>query len=410
VWLTYLQIALRVLRANMFRSTLTVASIVIGAFSIVLMTSLAESGFGTLSRSFEELGGARLISMWPSKPEAAEGKDAMHLGGINRHDAEAVRSVPHLVALTQFVSSWKQDLTSDEGVRVQGDLVGGDTSFLGFFRYQLSQGRGLDDTDIADRARTCVIGNDLAEKLWGKDAQVIGRYVTVAGTHCRIVGRLKKVDRWGMGFGWKWDEVLVMPIDTLLDRIPKLGKEGRRMFLLTDSPTHNDIVKRIVNTVLLERHHGLDDFRLFDFETRLKGFFQVFLIMKVIVGLLASISLVVGGVGIMNIMLVSVSERVREIGIRKALGATPADIGRQFLVEATLLSGVGGAFGAGLGILGALLGGAIITHFKPTWLTLISQPAVIVALTSSSLIGLVFGYWPARSASRLDPVVAIRSQ
>ena len=82
----------------------------------------------------------------------------------------------------------------------------------------------------------------------------------------------QKVDRWGMGFGWKWDEVLVMPIDTLLDRIPKLGKEGRRMFLLTDSPTHNDIVKRIVNTVLLERHHGLDDFRLFDFETRLKGF------------------------------------------------------------------------------------------------------------------------------------------
>ena len=88
MWLTYLQIALRVLRANLFRSTLTVASIVIGAFSIVLMTSLAESGFGTLSRSFEELGGARLISMWPAKPEQAEGKEAMHLGGIDRHDAE----------------------------------------------------------------------------------------------------------------------------------------------------------------------------------------------------------------------------------------------------------------------------------------------------------------------------------
>ena len=171
-----------------------------------------------------------------------------------------------------------------------------------------------------------------------------------------------------------------------------------------------DIVKRIVNAVLLERHHGLDDFRLFDFETRLKGFFQVFLIMKIIVGLLAGISLVVGGVGIMNIMLVSVSERVREIGIRKALGATPADIGRQFLVEATLLSGVGGAVGVGMGILGALAGGAIIAHFKPTWLTLISQPAVVVALSSSALIGLGFGYWPARTASRLDPVVAIRSQ
>ena len=201
-----------------------------------------------------------------------------------------------------------------------------------------------------------------------------------------------------------------MPIDTLLDRMPQVGKLGRRMFLLTDSPTHNDIVKRIVNAVLMERHHGIVDYRLFDFETRLKSFFQVFLIMKVIVGLLASISLIVGGVGIMNIMLVSVSERVREIGIRKALGATPADIGRQFIVEATLLSGVGGAMGVGMGVLGALAGGAIISHFKPTWLTLISQPAVIVALSSSALIGLVFGYWPARNASRLDPVVAIRSQ
>ncbi|MBL8636695.1 MAG: ABC transporter permease [Myxococcales bacterium] len=410
MWLTYLQIALRVLRANLFRSTLTVASIVIGAFSIVLMTSLAESGFGTLSRSFEELGGARLISMWPAKPEHAEGKEAMHLGGIDRHDAEAVRKVPHLVSLTQFVSSWRQDLQSDSGTRLQGDLVGGDAAFLTFFRYQLAEGRGLDEDDIVGRTRSCVIGHELANKLWGEGSKVIGRNITVAGTHCKVVGRLQKVDRWGLGFGWKWDELLLLPIDTLLDRMPQLGKLGRRMFLLTDNPKHNDIVKRIVNALLMERHHGIDDFRLFDFETRLKGFFQVFLIMKVIVGLLASISLVVGGVGIMNIMLVSVSERVREIGIRKALGATPSDIGRQFLVEATLLSGVGGAMGAGMGVLGALLGGAIISHFKPTWLTLISRPAVLIALSSSGLIGLLFGYWPARSASRLDPVVAIRSQ
>ena len=94
----------------------------------------------------------------------------------------------------------------------------------------------------------------------------------------------------------------------------------------------------------------------------------------------------------------------------EAADLAPADIGRQFLVEATLLSGVGGAVGVGMGILGALAGGAIIAHFKPTWLTLISQPAVVVALSSSALIGLGFGYWPARTASRLDPVVAIRSQ
>jgi putative ABC transport system permease protein len=179
--------------------------------------------------------------------------------------------------------------------------------------------------------------------------------------------------------------------------------------MLTDNPKNNEIVKRILNAVLLERHHGVDDFSIFDFEKRLASFYQVFLIMKVIVGLLAGISLLVGGVGIMNIMLVSVSERVREIGIRKALGASPADIGRQFVVEAMLLSGFGGTLGAALGMGGTLLGGVLIHHFKPSWQTQISEPAVTVAVVSAVVIGLVFGYWPAKSASRLDPVTAIRT-
>lgn len=410
MWLTYLQIALRVLRANVFRSTLTVASIVIGAFSIVLMSSLAESGFATLARSIEEIGGLRLVSLWPSKPEAADGKASMHQGGITRNDVDAIRNVPHLAAMTQFVSVPGQDLISDEGKIVRGDVVGGDSHFLSFFHYSIEYGRVLDPVDNEIRARVCVIGSDLSDKLCGKGTNVLGRILTVAGTHCRVIGKLKRMDHWVPGFGWEWDDALILPIDMLTDRLPSLGRDGRRLLLRTDKPGNNEIVKRVVNAILLERHHGVDDFRIFDFEKRFKGFFQIFLIMKVIVGLLAGISLLVGGVGIMNIMLVSVSERIREIGIRKALGATPSDIGRQFLVEAILLSGVGGAIGALAGMLGTLLGGALIAHYKPSWLTLISQPAVLVALTSSTMVGLLFGYWPARNASQLEPVVAIRSQ
>jgi putative ABC transport system permease protein len=178
--------------------------------------------------------------------------------------------------------------------------------------------------------------------------------------------------------------------------------------LQTDSARHNDVVKRIMNARLMERHHDVDDFAIFDLEKRLQGFFQLFVIMKVVVALIAAITMLVGGVGIMNIMLVSVAERVREIGIRKALGATPRDIGRQFLVEAVLLALAGGLIGIATGM-GAAVGGCrIIAHFKPSWVTSISQPAVIASVTVALVVGALFGYFPARRAGRMEPVQAIR--
>jgi putative ABC transport system permease protein len=409
MWIEYLRIAWSVLRGHVFRSLLTIMSILIGAFSIVLMTSLAESGLGTLSASFEELGGARLISMWRKAPEAMESKQASYQRGITSLDVPVLRGVPHVVAVTELASLRNRGLYGDNGTRCNGDVVAADANFLPFFRYRLAEGRFLDEQDVNQHSRVCVIGDKLADKLWGQGERVVGRVVTVSGLHCHIVGRLAKLDRWGIGFGWEWDETLVVPLQTLADHDRASVDNGRRLFLLTDDSHHNEIVKRIANAVLLERHHNVDDFSIFDFEKRLAGFYRVFLIMKVIVGLLAAISLLVGGVGIMNIMLVSVSERVREIGIRKALGATPADIGRQFLVEASLLSGFGGTLGAGLGFTGTVLGGLLIQHFKPRWLILVSHPAVLLALGSSVLVGVVFGYVPARNASRLDPVTAIRS-
>jgi putative ABC transport system permease protein len=409
MWLEYLRIAWSVLRGNLFRSALTIASIVIGAFSIVLMTSLAESGLSTLSRSFEELGGSRLISVWRKSPESMENKQASYSRGLTRLDPPAIKNIPHLVTTISFVSLRHKPLEADNGKRLPGDVVASDAEFLGFFKYKLAEGRALDDHDLREHARVCVIGSDLADAIWGAGENVLGRIVTFSGLHCRIVGRLQKLDRWGIGFGWEWNQVLVAPIDTVADHESVVIETGRRLFMLTDGPQNNEIVKRILNAVLLERHHGVDDFSIFDFAKRLASFYQVFLIMKVIVGLLAGISLLVGGVGIMNIMLVSVSERVREIGIRKALGATPADIGRQFVVEAMLLSGFGGGLGAALGMGGTVLGGILIHHFKPSWQTHISEPAVTVAVVSAVLIGLLFGYWPAKSASRLDPVTAIRT-
>jgi putative ABC transport system permease protein len=409
MWIEYLRIAWGVLRGHKFRSLLTIASILIGAFSIVLMTSLAESGLGTLASSFEELGGARLISLWRKTPDINEQKQSFYQHGITRLDLPLLARTPHVVRSTAFVAVRSRGMYSDSGQRLRGDVIGADPSFLGFFRYRLAEGRQLDEQDVREHSQVCVIGDSLANKLWGAGERVIGRVVSTGNMHCRVVGRLAKLDRWGVGFGWEWDEVLVMPIEVLADHEAATVDNGRRLFLLTDGPQHNEIVKRIINSVLMERHHGVDDFSIFDFEKRLASFYRVFLIMKVIVGLLASVSLLVGGVGIMNIMLVSVSERVREIGIRKALGASPEDISRQFIVEAALLSGFGGAVGALLGVGGTILGGTIIQHFKPRWLIIISEPAVLLAVGSAALVGIIFGYVPARNAAKLDPVTAIRT-
>ncbi|HEY3355039.1 MAG TPA: ABC transporter permease [Polyangia bacterium] len=409
MWLEYLRIALGVLRSHKSRSALTVLSITIGAFSIVLMTSLADSGLKTLWQGIEEIGGARLIGIWRKQPDAMESKQLSYGRGLTRFDVEALGDIPHLGEITQMVALRGKGMQTDTGAQGAGDIVGADQRFLGFFHYRIAQGRRLDRDDVQNHTRVAVIGDDLADKLFGKGEQVIGRTVTIFGMHYRIVGRLAKLDRWGVGFGWKWDEILAVPIETLVDHARKEAEARRQVWMLTTDPTHNEIVKRIMNARLMDRHHGVDDFAIFDFEKRIAGFLQIFLIMKVIVGLLASIALLVGGVGIMNIMLVSVSERVREIGIRKALGASPSDIGRQFLVEAILLSTIGGAVGVGAGIGSALGACALIRHFKPTWVTAVSQPAVVAAVVVALLIGLVFGYFPARRASRLDPVQAIRA-
>ena len=409
MWLEYLRIAASVLRSHKFRSFLTITSITIGSFSIVLMTSLADSGLRTLFAGIEELGGARMLSVWRKPAEAREARQTSYTRGLTKQDAQALQRIPHLFDLTEMVTLRNRSMQAETGRQVSSDVVGADGRFLEFFHYRAGLGRLLDAHDRERRARVCVVGDDLADKLFGKGERVVGRTVNLLGLRCRVVGRLARIDRWGIRFGWQWDEVLLLPLETVDDARPKDVDAARQIFMLTDDPGHNDTVKRIMNARLMERHHDVDDFAIFDLQKRLEGFMQVFLIMKVIVGLLSGITLIVGGVGIMNIMLVSVAERVREIGIRKALGASPADIGRQFVVEAVLLAGTGGGIGVLSGVGAALLASRIVAHFKPTWVSTISQPAVIASLLVALFIGLVFGYFPARRAGRLDPVTAIRS-
>ncbi|WP_437725925.1 ABC transporter permease [Sorangium sp. So ce861] len=405
-WAVYLAIAAKALSAHKLRSLLTVLSITLGAFAIVLMTSLAEGGLLTLSRGIEQLGGARLILVAPKEPVRAERKKAMFVTGFTRKDRDRLaRGIPHVAEHTLYAMLGSRDVTSDEGVEDRTDLVAADSGFLDAFRMPIGRGRAFSDEEDRRRARVCVAGPKLAARVWRGDP--IGRWVTVGALRCRVIGVLAASERMGFNFGFSWDDLLVAPIDTAAD-VEKDVRTSALLVLKTDDVRNNDPVKRIVNALLVDRHHGVDDFTLYDFSGIMEQFEAVFATMKAIVGLIAGVALLIGGVGVMNMMLVSVSERVREIGIRKALGAAPGDISAQFLCEAALLSGAGGLLGVAGGALAAGLASSIIRRFTPGWVGAISTTAVIAALLVSSGVGVLFGWLPARRAGRLDPVAAMR--
>jgi putative ABC transport system permease protein len=402
----YLRIAAKVLWSHKFRSGLTVLSITIGAFSIVLMSSLAESGLATLSAGIEELGGARLILVYGKPPERAEGKLASYTGGLTMADWDQVfAELPNVVERTRYAALDRKDVVADSGVSSRTDLAVGDGGFLTLFRMRLAKGRGITEEENRLHARVCVVGHELAKKLWDGDA--LGHWMTISGVRCQVVGQLANQDRWGANFGFDWLDVAVVPFETAADALPILRLEAGNL-VKTAAPTDNEVVKRIINTRLEARHHGVDDFQILDFAKIMDRWDHLFAIMKVIVGFIAGIALLVGGIGVMNMMLVSVSERVREIGIRKALGASPADIMAQFLCEAIVLSGVGGLIGVGGGVAMTEVATTLIRHYKPIWVGIVAQNAVIAALSVSFGVGLVFGLVPARRASRLDIIQAIR--
>lgn len=395
----YLAIAARALSAHKLRSLLTVLSITLGAFGIVLMTSLAEGGLLTLSRGIEDLGGARLILIVPKEPERAERKKSMYVTGFTRRDRDRLaRGVPHVAEHTMYAMLGSRDVTSDEGKEDRTDLVAADSGFLSAFRMAIGRGRSFSDDEDRRRARVCVAGPKLASRLWRGDP--IGRWVTVGSLRCRVIGVLAESDRLGVSFGFNWVDLLVAPIDTVADVEPAVSTSSV-VVIKTDDPRNNDPVKRILNALLVERHHGVDDFTLLDFSGIMEKFEAMFTTMKAIVGLIASVALLIGGVGVMNMMLVSVSERVREIGIRKALGARQSDILLQFLIEAATLTGFGGLVGLLIGWALTFLVKLVFPSYVPLW-------APIAGFLVSVLIGIFFGLYPAWKAARLDPIEALR--
>ncbi len=406
MWRNHLMVAVRALSARKGRSLLTVSSITLGVLAIVLMTSLAGSGLATIMKGLEELGAASMVLVAPKVPERAKDKAFTREPGFSPEDRDAITDrVPHLAVAALVAPLGKRDVTGDNGISTRSDLVAADAAFFAVYRMRVAAGRQLFASDDVAGAGVCVVGPKLAQALWREAA--VGHSLTTGDLRCRVVGVLDKNDRFGTNFGFEWDDLVVMPFRSVAALEPRTRSEAQ-VILVSDDPSHNDIVKRVVNQRLVARRGDLDDFTFYDLSGVVEKFESTFALMQALVGLVAGIALLIGGVGVMNMMLVSVSERVREIGVRKALGATPDAIRAQFVVEAVLLSGFGAGLGVVSGVTLSLIAGVLVRLALPSWVQGVSLPAAAIAFFAALFIGGVFGWLPARRAARLSPVEAMR--
>ena len=404
------RLALRTLRGNPFRTLLTMLSVTIGAFSIVVMLSLAESGQKTLSQAIEKVGGAKMVLWIPSEGEVTSNRDrSLYDKGFTDIDLASLRALPYVAAVGSQSTYGSEAVWATADNRDKADIVGVGDGVLEILSWKVSDGRTIEASDGEQRLRVAVLTHALAEKLFPGTsmAEIVGQTIFVGRRPYAVAGILEVRDMMGINFGFSWDTSVFIPQLTAEKRDGR-PEEARYFVGLTDDAKNNPTAVKLANAALLTNHRGVEDFQSIDFSGFLEQFYTFFRILDMIVALIAGISLIAGGIGVMNIMLVSVTERVREIGIRKALGASRRDILSQFLIEAMTLSLTGGLLGIGLGLGTAAGANALILHFQSSWVGTYSVLGLSLALGVTSGIGLLFGAVPAWRAARLDVVECLR--
>jgi putative ABC transport system permease protein len=372
---------------NRARSFLTMLGIIIGVGAVIAMVSLGEGAKRQITDRIAAIGSNLLI--------VTSGRDSS--SEITNSIVPLVReSSDYIEELAPAARGSK--LAEAGGNSLQTSISGVTPAYARVRNYQVAYGRFLNEEDVSGAARVAVIGSYLAEQLF-PGANPIGEELKVAGVRLQVVGVLTSKGQSGFGNA---DNAMLIPLTTAQERIfgnRNLSEISIQVRSADDIP----IVSEQIKKALLEEFDDEDDFSINNMAEILATAQDMTQIMTMLLAGIAAVSLVVGGIGIMNIMLVSVTERIREIGIRKAIGAQPEQILVLFLIEAVTLSLVGGIIGIVTGGALALLVGKIIG-----WAITISLSAVLVAFTFSVLVGLFFGVYPAYKASGLNPIEALR--
>jgi len=411
-WHTFLSTVWLGLSTHRLRSFLTMLGIIIGVASVITLMSIGKGSTAEILSNIESMGanlitisgGARFVSVGPGGGGGA-GRGAQTL---TMEDAEAMaQQVPYISAVAPVSSSNLQLVVGTENANSQ--TTGTTPEYVSVANLKLASGAFFSEQEYERGAKVAVLGSDVAETLFGT-SNPVGQKMRMGTIVVTVIGVLESK---GTGFNSP-DDAVIIPLTALqqtvaLTRTAQGEKVVSSIYVTISDETESNYVTEQITSLLRSRHRlaasDEDDFSISSMEEIAGSLQETSATLTLLLGAIAAISLLVGGIGVMNIMLVSVLERTREIGIRKALGARERDIWVQFLLEATFLTFAGG-------IIGAVIGWGISTIINQTgtMATLVTPDIVILAVSVAVGIGLFFGFYPAWNASRLNPIEALRSE
>ncbi len=428
-----LSVGIAAIRSNKLRSLLTMLGIIIGVASVLAMIAIGDGAKVIVLQDAQKLGGVNQFTMYRSSHKRVGNRWVRNRSNeyFEYEDVLAIEAeCPSVKVVVPRIPEWRNVLVQTaDGSETRTGYNGVNASFSEAMEWETAQGRFVSEEDMDNEAKVCVLGSEVAATLFGTESP-IGKEIKIgrgAGGRFDRYGRKdqkRTTERFtvvgtmayrgrSLRFGWNLDDMVFLPLTTTQERFT--GND-RIVMLSVQAHTVDDVPKAIeeVKAVVRKRHRNQDDFfSLWDMREGMAQLEKISKVIKIALGSIAGFSLLVGGIGIMNMMLVAVTERTREIGLRKALGAKRMDIMMQFLIEAVVLCSIGGALGVALGIAageGMAMLAVNIVQIVPEWPSVVSKEWIAIAVSFSAGIGISFGLYPAIKASSLSPIEALRTE
>jgi putative ABC transport system permease protein len=398
-----LKIAYGALQRNKTRSFLTMLGIIIGVASVIAMLAIGQGSKKSIEDQVASMG-SNMVFVMPG----SQARGGVQLGNTSAQvltlkNIDAISAnCPSIVSISPEVRGSGQAIFSN--LNWPTTVYGVNDQYLSIKKYEISKGRVFNDKEIKDASKVCLVGKTVVTNLFGKNADPIGNTIRFKKIPLKIIGILK--EKGENTFGQDQDDLILAPYTTVQKRVLAITYVNSINMSAVSESKAAQAVTEVEQT--LRTQHKIKDGEQNDFEVRsqeelVKTFSSISNVLTILLGAIAGISLLVGGIGIMNIMYVSVTERTREIGLRLAIGGKGSDILMQFLVESILLSVLGGIIGILLGI-----GISKIVSSTMSWPVVVTPQSVILAFVVCTVIGVFFGWYPARKAASLDPIDALR--
>jgi len=404
-FLASLQIALRALMVNKMRSALTMLGIIIGVSAVIAMVAVGSGAKARIAEQIASMGSNLLIVLSGSSTSGGIRMGSGTVPTLTTEDAKAILSeIPSVRYVAPTLSGVAQVVYGNQNWSTS--IMGTMPEMLDIREWAVASGRSFTQQDVDGTGKVCLLGMTVAENLFG-GIDPVGQIVRMKNVPFTVIGVLSRKGQ--STWGQDQDDTVIVPLTTAQKRLFGMQFPGmvRQISVQAKGPEMMKEAEEQINALLRQRHriqaNQDNDFTVRNLTEIMATAEQSANVMSLLLGAIASISLIVGGIGIMNIMLVSVTERTREIGIRIAVGAKSKDILFQFLIESLVLSLIGGILGITIGI-----GGTYVLSSFTQWPTLLSIRAILLAFLFAGSVGVFFGFYPARKASLLDPIDALR--